>query len=87
MPFIEDKQEQELNRRLIETPEFEALDPTAKEVALATYRTENTVGSFFSQVKDLPDMFVDNIDYNPWDKLSDQEKLDESFLENAMLAD
>lgn len=87
MPFTEDKQEQELNRRLIETPEFEALDPTAKEIALATYRTENTVGSFFSQVKDLPDMFVDNIDYNPWDKLTDQEKLDESFLENAMLAD
>lgn len=87
MPFTEDKNEQLLERQVLGLPEFETASPDIKELALATFRTENTVGSLISQEKNLPDVFVNSIDYNPWDNLTDDEKLDESFLENAMLAD
>lgn len=87
MPFIEDKDEQLLERQVLGLPEFEEATQTTRDIAMATFRTENSIGSLISREKGLPDVFIDNVDYNPWDNLTDEEKLDESFLENAMLAD
>ncbi len=87
MPFIEDKEEQVLSDRLVQLPEFQDAEPSVKDVMMATFRTENTIGSFISKEKNLPDDFIDAEDYNPWDHLTDEEKLDEQFLENAIRAD
>lgn len=87
MPVVPDNDFQIAERALLGNPEFEEMEPSAKELALATFRTENTIGSLISRKSGLPDKVISNIDYNPWDKLTDDEKLDEQFVSNAMLAD
>lgn len=58
-----------------------------KEKLRAAYQLDNTVGSFFSKEGDLPDNVVSNPDFNPIDLLTDQEKLDDRFLDLAVMAD
>ncbi len=87
MPFTESTEDQLLEDKLLGRPEFEDASPSIKELALATFRTENSIGSLISRESNLPDRVVSNIEYNPWDDLTDDEKLDEQFFENAMLAD
>jgi hypothetical protein len=87
MPFVEDKQEQVLARKFVALPELEQAEPDTKELALATFRTENSIGSLISRqsVGKLPDEA--DTDFNPWDNFTDEEKLDEKFIDNAALAD
>lgn len=89
MPFIEDTEEQHATDKALMLPEMEGLDPSLKDLAMATFRTENSIGSLISNSKydNLPDDKVDNEDFNPFDHLTDEEKLDESFVSNASLAD
>lgn len=89
MPFIESKNEQILERKFKALPVFEGESPENMDLALATFRTENALGSLLSRssIENLPNKYIDNVDYNPWNSLTDKEKLDESFIENALLAD
>lgn len=89
MPFVEDKDDQLLEREFRALPEFEGESPSNMDLALATFRTENSIGSLISRssFSNLPDRIVNNIEYNPWDSMTDSEKLDEEFMENALLAD
>lgn len=86
MPVVPDRKMQLLDDKVLGMPEFEGVEPSLKELSMATFRTENVIGSLISRVGGLPDE-KEVSDYNPWDKLTDQEKLDTSFFENAMLAD
>lgn len=89
MPIVPDQKNQILERKLIATPEFDDLEPSFKEIALATFRTENSIGSLISKsyITGLPDNSIDDPDFNPWEHLTDDEKLDEQFFTNAMMAD
>ena len=87
MPFIEAPDDLVLINKLTnlaEAPEDE--DPSAIEIASALWRQENTIGSFVSQESGLPDG-VDDQSFNPYDYLSEGEKLDKKFVSHAALAD
>jgi len=87
MPFIESSDDLVLINKLTnlaEAPEDE--DPSALEIASALWRQENTIGSFVNQESGLPDG-VDDQSFNPYDYLSEGEKLDKKFVSHAALAD
>lgn len=87
MPFIEAPDDLVLINKLnnlAEAPEDE--DPSAIEIASALWRQENTIGSFVNQESGLPDG-VDDQSFNPYDYLSEGEKLDKKFVSHAALAD
>lgn len=89
MPFTPDREDQILSRKVINLPELEGLERSNMDLALAAFRTENSIGSLISRlnVSGLPDSSIDNEDFNPWDSFTDSEKLDERFIDNAALAD
>lgn len=89
MPAVPDDNLQILGDRLKGLPEFENDSSSAMDLAMATFRTENSIGSLISRsnVSNLPDNFIDNEDFNPWDHFTDEEKLDERFVDNASMAD
>jgi hypothetical protein len=87
MPFVEAQDDRILLNKLTnlaEAPEDE--DPSALEIASALWRQENTIGSFVNQESGLPDG-VDDQSFNPYDYLSEGEKLDKKFVSHAALAD
>ncbi len=87
MPFVEAPDDLVLINKLTklaEAPEDE--DPSALEIASALWRQENTIGSFVNQESGLPDG-VDDQSFNPYDYLSEGEKLDKKFVSHAALAD
>ena len=89
MPFIDEENEDLAfdQQRLSALPEFEAQSPDLMDITMATFRTENTVGAFIAREDGLPDSVVTNTDFNPWDAMTDDEKLDKRFIDNALLAD
>ena len=87
MPFVDAPDDLVLINKLTnlaEAPEDE--DPSAIEIASALWRQENTIGSFVNQESGLPDG-VDDQSFNPYDYLSEGEKLDKKFVSHAALAD
>ena len=87
MPFVDAPDDLVLINKLTnlaEAPEDE--DPSALEIASALWRQENTIGSFVNQESGLPDG-VDDQSFNPYDYLSEGEKLDKKFVSHAALAD
>lgn len=88
MPFLPDEESTLAFDRAIgidEMPEVEATT-TFQERLNAAYRLDNTIGSFFAQEKGLPDGAKDT-PYNPWNDLTEDEKLDERFVDNVLEAD
>ena len=88
MPVVEDKEQQLIERRFKSLPEFED-KPELLDLAMATFRLENSVGSTISRahIDNLPDGTIEDSNYNPWNELNESEKLDEQFFENAMMAE
>ena len=87
MPFVDAPDDLVLINKLTnlaEAPEDD--DPSAIEIASALWRQENTIGSFVNQESGLPDG-VDDQSFNPYDYLSEGEKLDKKFVSHAALAD
>lgn len=87
MPFVES---QDLPvSKAIGVPELAGGEegPTFQEQLRAAYRLENTIGSFVARDGDLPDSDVTNPEFNPFDHFTEDEKLDDVFLSQAVLAD
>jgi len=87
MPFIKDDSLSNLPR----LHGTDALHPEEKPVSFsdeltAAYRLENTLGSFIARQPDLPDK-LKSTDYDSWQSLSDDEKLNKNFVEQALFAD
>jgi len=61
--------------------------PKTADVVRAALATENTLGSLFVKEWGLPDGYVSNEEFNPFELLTDAEKDNPNFSENAMLAD
>lgn len=72
--------------RLIPMEEFDE-DVDFKDAVKAAYRTDTIIGSIIFRESGLPDNVVDNPDFNPFEQLTEDEKLDSVFVENAALAD
>lgn len=87
MPFIEDKDtEQFFDRTIGIDPQETATTTTFKDRLFAAYRMENSIGSMLNQESNLPDGSKAT-DFDVWSNLSDDERLDESFIDNAMYSD
>lgn len=86
MPLVEDKQQQVAFARSIGEPEQETTEDFSTLLG-AALRTENTIGSFVSMNSGLPSTFVNDESFNPWDSMTEDEKLDTQFVDNATLAD
>lgn len=86
MPLVEDKEQQIAFTRFIGEPEQEA-DDNFSDLLGAALQTENTIGSFITQESGLPNNIINNESFNPWDSLTDDEKTDTQFVNNAILAD
>ena len=85
MPFVRDPEEQIQLERFI--PKYEQQEePTALEIAGAAFRQYNTIGSVLSQERGLP-KYIDDRSFNPYDYLTEEEKLDEVFTQNVVFAD
>lgn len=85
MPFVRDPEEQVQLERFI--PKYEEQEePGALEIAGAAFRQYNTIGSVLSQEIGLP-KYVDDRSFNPYDYLTEEEKLDEVFTQNVVFAD
>ena len=87
MPLIEDKNQQIDFARAIGQPDFSPDSQSFSELASAAFRTENSLGSLIVRNSGLPDDVVNNESFNPWDHITDDEKLNESFVKNITLAD
>jgi hypothetical protein len=55
------------------------------DVMTAVYRTENILGSYFAKEAGMPD--VKTTDFDPWEYMSTDEKIDDSFTQYAKHAD
>ncbi len=85
MPFVRDPEEQiQLERFIPKAAEQES--PGALEIAGAAFRQYNTIGSALAQERGLPE-YVDDRSFNPYDYLTEEEKLDEVFARNVAFAD
>ena len=62
-------------------------DPSVSEIAGAFYRQENIIGAFRSKEVGLPDSTKDNPDYDPYGMFTEDERLDQAFVSNALYAD
>ena len=87
MPLVEDKNQQVAYAKLIGDDEFEPESSDFGELLMTSLRTENTIGSFITQESGLPDSIVHDESFNPWDFLTEDEKLDEQFVDNAIRVD
>lgn len=87
MPFIEAEDDAVLANKLVNlTDRQDEERPAATDIASALWRQENIVGSILAREPGLPSR-IDDRSFNPWDYLTDEEKLDETFVSNATLAD
>lgn len=88
MPFIPVEENQIALSRSIGLDDIPVEDTnTFKEQLTAAYRTENTIGSYFARDGQLPDSAVTNPEFNPFDYLTEDERLDERFTDQVSLAD
>jgi hypothetical protein len=55
------------------------------DVMTAVYRTENILGSYFAKEAGMPD--VKTTDFDPWEYMSTDEKIDDNFTQYAKHAD
>lgn len=87
MPLIEDKQQQVAFARAIGQEQLDPESADFGDLLQAAFRTENTLGSLIYQESGLPDAVINSESFNPWDHLTEDEKIDEAFVSNAARAD
>jgi hypothetical protein len=89
MPFIEDKDQQVQFDRLIDySTDVEPGEPdyTFRERVRAAFAIDNTIGSLIARESGLPDG-TRTTDYDAWADLTDDERLDEAFINNITYVD
>ena len=87
MPLIEDKNEQIAYARAIGADEQETESADFGDLLMASLRTENTIGSFIARENGLPDSIVNDESFNPWNVMTEDEKMDSAFVDAAITAD
>lgn len=88
MPFLEDENMQIALPKAIGIDDVEVEnDVDFKDKLSAAFRIENTVGSLLAKNGNLPDNRVTNPDFSPLDYVTEEEKLNDRFLSEAVMAD
>lgn len=87
MSIVFDKNQTHLLDKITGVAPQDQPDFTSFEEKLgAAYRLENTIGSMLNMEANLPDGSKVS-DFDVWSNLSEDEQLDEAFVDNAMYAD
>lgn len=87
MPLTKTDAYQPVFDRLIPDEMAAAEEPGFLDKAKAALATENPIGAFITREDNLPSGRIKSTDYNPWNDLTEQEQLDEEFLDEAYLAE
>jgi hypothetical protein len=87
MGFVASPDQELIAPKLVPLPLEEEERPSVSEIAKAFYRQENIIGAFVSKEAGLPDSTKDNPDYDPYGLFTEEEKLDQAFVSNALYAD
>ena len=87
MGFVASPDQELIAPKLVPLALEEDERPSVGEIAKAFYRQENIIGSFVSEEAGLPDSTKDNPDYDPYGLFTEDEKLDQAFVSNALYAD
>jgi hypothetical protein len=88
MPLIEDKDEQIQLNRLVGVEEFGPDEEkySTRDKLRAAFRLENSIGSLLVKESGLPDGTKET-DFDVWQQLDEEEKLDEVFVSNIAFVD
>lgn len=84
MPAVPERNPQIATRDFQRALEVKGESPKTIDLALALFRTENSIGSLVSKTLSGGLSDIEDPDFNPWDFLTDDEKLDKPFLQNVM---
>ena len=87
MGFVASPDQELIAPKLVPLALEEDERPSVGEIAKAFYRQENIIGSFVSKESGLPDSTKDNPDYDPYGLFTEDERLDQAFVSNALYAD
>ena len=87
MGFVASPDQELIAPKLVPLALEEDERPSVGEIAKAFYRQENIIGSFVSEEAGLPDSTKDNPDYDPYGLFTEDERLDQAFVSNALYAD
>ena len=87
MGFVASPDQELIAPKLVPLALEEDERPSVGEIAKAFYRQENIIGSFISEESGLPDSTKDNPDYDPYGLFTEDERLDQAFVSNALYAD
>jgi len=87
MGFVASPDQELIAPKLVPLALEEDERPSVGEIAKAFYRQENIIGSFISEESGLPDSTKDNPDYDPYGLFTEDERLDQVFVSNALYAD
>ena len=87
MGFVASPDQELIAPKLVPLALEENERPSVGEIAKAFYRQENIIGSFVSKESGLPDSTKDNPDYDPYGLFTEDERLDQAFVSNALYAD
>lgn len=87
MGFVASPDQELIAPKLVPLALEEDQRPSVGEIAKAFYRQENIIGSFLSKEAGLPDSTKDNPDYDPYGMFTEDERLDQAFVSNALYAD
>ena len=87
MGFVASPDQELIAPKLVPLALEEDERPSVGEIAKAFYRQENIIGSFLSKEAGLPDSTKDNPDYDPYGMFTEDERLDQAFVSNALYAD
>jgi hypothetical protein len=87
MGFVASPDQELIAPKLVPLALEEEKRPSVSEIAKAFYRQENIIGAFVSKEAGLPDSTKDNPDYDPYGLFTEEEKLDQAFVSNALYAD
>jgi hypothetical protein len=86
MGFTASKSQLELGKKSVPLYVEPEEEPSVAEIGKALYRQENLVGSLVAQEVGLPDT-KDDPDFDAYSMFTEDEKLDKSFVTQAMYAD
>ena len=86
MPFVQEESVQ-LPRALGVDEIEQEQEFSFRERTRAAFALENEIGAAIVKTGNLPDSNLTNPEYNPFSNITDEEKLDERFLENITYAD
>lgn len=88
MPFVEDNKYQTRYLKAVGVNEPDQVETTSFiDTMHAALQIDNSIVAFMNRNPDLPDSVIDNASFNPFLYLTEEEKLNENFVNRSSYAD